>query len=257
MGISRAHSATALLESGRSERDVKEGIDLMLYAWVRGIKRPPQEKGERTTCDCGAILTAVMPVENVRHWRHKAGDCDPWSEAECEWHLGWKECFDLSCREIAMIDPTTGERHRADVLCSGGATPPTVLELQHSHISEEERVAREAFYMRAHRMFWLVHIHNEANFNGYSFGFSLDFHSRTMDLDGHTHGVMRWVGRSKQFIEKWKRAAAHVIFEFQGSVFYLASDTVSRRLGGPFKKGEFALCRLSRDDFIRAVGGAP
>jgi hypothetical protein len=84
--------------------------------------------------------------------------------------------------------------------------------------------------------------------DAYSFGFSLDFSSRTFQLDGYTYGAMRWIGRSKQFIEKWKRVAAHVFFEFQGNVFYLASESVSCRLGGPYKKGEFALCHLTRDD---------
>jgi hypothetical protein len=229
----------------------------MLYAWIDGVKRPPLRKGERTTCDCGGHLTAVVPVENVRHWRHKAGDCDPWSEPEGPWHLGWKERFELSCREITLVDLANGERHRADILCGAGTPQTTVLELQHSPISEKERAAREAFYMKTHRMFWLVHIHNEANFNGYSFGFSLDFTSRPYQIDGHTYAVMRWMGRSKQFIEKWKRANAHVFFEFQGTVYYLASESFSRRLGGPFKKGEFALCRLTRDDFLRAVHGVP
>ena len=55
----------------------------MLYAWVGDQKRAPSAKGERTTCrDCGGLLTAVIPVENTPHWRHKAGDCDPWSESE-------------------------------------------------------------------------------------------------------------------------------------------------------------------------------
>lgn len=229
----------------------------MLYAWVHGVKRPPLEKGERTTCNCGSQLLAVILVENVRHWRHEAGDCDPWSEPEGRWHLEWKERFDLSCREIALVDPMTSERHRADVLCGVGTPQATVLELQHSSISEKERGAREAFYMQAHRMFWLVHIHNDSNFNGYNFGYSLDFRSRTYQLDGYTYAVMHWMGRSKQFIEKWKRAAAHVFFDFEGNVFYLASEDVSRRLGGPFKKGEFALCQLVRDDFIRAVHNAP
>lgn len=101
----------------------------MLYAWVGDQKRAPAEKGERTTCrDCGGLLTAVMPVENTRHWRHKAGDCDPWSEPEGPWHLGWKELFDMSCREIALRDPTTGELHRADVLVGSGTPKATVLE---------------------------------------------------------------------------------------------------------------------------------
>jgi hypothetical protein len=45
-----------------------------------------------------------MPVENVNHWRRKAGDCDPWSEPEGPLHLGWKEQFDLTCREIGLVD---------------------------------------------------------------------------------------------------------------------------------------------------------
>lgn len=64
---------------------------------------------------------------------------------------------------------------------------------------------------------------------------------------------MRWMGRSVQFIEKWKRANAHVFFDFGGHILYLASDTVAQRLGGPFQRGEFALCKLTRDEFIRAV----
>lgn len=228
----------------------------MLYAWVDGVKRPPIAKGERTTCrDCGGELSSVMPVENVKHWRHKAGDCDPWSEPEGPWHLGWKEEFDLICREVSLTDPATGERHRADVLCGAGTPHATVLELQHSSISEDERAAREAFYCQAHRMFWLVHVHNETSFAGYNFGFSLDFKSRSHVVDGHTFAIMRWMGRSKQFIEKWKRATAHVFFDWNGHVFFLASDVLARRMTGgrPLPRGEFALCAMTREQFIRAV----
>jgi hypothetical protein len=162
----------------------------MLYAWVDDQKRAPFAKGERTTCrDCGGLLTAVMPVENTPHWRHKAGDCDPWSEPEGPWHLGWKELFDMACREIALRDPATGELHRADVLVGSGTPRATVLELQHSSISEDERNAREAFYRRGHRMFWLVHIHSESSFLGTYFGMSLDFKSRVVNLDGKEFAI--------------------------------------------------------------------
>jgi hypothetical protein len=226
----------------------------LLYAWIDGVKRPPAFKGEHTTCrDCGGVLTAVIPVENVRHWRHKAGDCDPWSEPEGEWHLGWKEKFDIACREIGLVDPKTGERHRADVLCGMGTNRATVLELQHSSISEDERNAREAFYRQAHRMFWLIHIHSETSFLAHNFGMSMDFQSRTHVLDGKKFAVMRWVGRSQQFIEKWKRAKAHVFFDWSGHIFYLASEEVSQRLGGPLKRGHFALCHLTSEEFLQAV----
>ncbi len=231
----------------------------MLYAWIDGVKRPPLAKGERTTCPgCGGLLTSVMPVENVNHWRHKAGDCDPWSEPEGPWHLGWKEQFDLNCREVGLVDGATGERHRADVLCGLGTPTSTVLELQHSSISEEERGAREAFYTCGHRMFWLVHVYStETSFTGHSFGFSLDFGSRPHQVDSHTFFIMRWMGRSKQFIEKWKRATAHVFFDFQGHIFFLAGDELARRINGgaPLRKGEFALCRAPRDQFVRSVQG--
>ncbi len=228
----------------------------MLYAWVGDQKRAPIAKGERTTCgDCGGLLTAVMPVENTPHWRHKAGDCDTWNEPEGPWHLGWKELFDISCREIGLRDPTTGELHRADVLVGSGTPVATVLELQHSSISEDERNAREAFYRLRHRMFWLVHIHSESSFLEAHFNMSLDFKTRVVNLDGKEFAIMRWMGPSMQFIEKWKRAAAHVFFNSGQYIFYLAGPSVVTRLGGPFPRGEFALCSLTRDEFLRAVRG--
>lgn len=228
----------------------------MLYAWAGDQKRAPVAKGERTTCrDCGGPLTAVMPVENTPHWRHKAGDCDPWSEPEGPWHLGWKKLFDMSCREIGLRDPVTRELHRADVLVGSGTSIATVLELQHSPISEDERNAREAFYRREHRMFWLVHIHNESSFLGTYFNMSLDFKSRVVNLDGKEFAIMRWMGPNKQFIEKWKRAGAHVFFNVGAHIFYLAGPSAASRLGGPFECGEFALCALTQEDFVYAVRG--
>ncbi len=102
-------------------------------------------------------------------------------------------------------------------------------------------------------MFWLVHIHNEASFAGYNFRFSLDFQSRLFNLNGKKFAAMRWAGRSQQFIEKWKRATAHVFFEYEGHIFYLASPKVTSQLGVQLKRGEFALSYLTRDEFIRSV----
>jgi hypothetical protein len=147
----------------------------------------------------------------------------------------------------------TGELHRADVLVGSGTSRATVLELQHSSISEDERNAREAFYRQGHRMFWLVHIHSESSFLGTYFSMSLDFGSRVVNLDGKEFAVMRWMGPNKQFIEKWKRASAHVFFNAGPYIFYLAGPGVASRLGGPFRRGEFALSQLTRDEFLRAV----
>ncbi|RZL35826.1 MAG: hypothetical protein EOP00_30025, partial [Pedobacter sp.] len=192
----------------------------MLYAWIDGIKRAPLKKGEKTICkDCGGILTSVIPSENIIHWRHKAGDCDKWSEAEGQWHLSWKEHFDVSTREICLTDEKSGERHRADILCSIGTSKATVLELQHSSISEEERISRELFYSQNNQMFWLVHIHNETAFNEFSFGSGLSLASE-VEYDGRKFLIASWAGRSNQFIEKWKRSNVHVFLDYQGYIFY-------------------------------------
>jgi hypothetical protein len=235
----------------------------MLYAWIDGMKRPPLAKGESTVCrDCGGLLSSVIPVENVRHWRHKAGDCDPWSEPEGPWHLAWKESFPENSREVSLNDQATGERHRADVLCNAGTAHASVLELQYSPISEEERTAREAFYRQGHRMYWLVHVHDgPSSFTGWNFKASLNWGARPIEIDGRRYAIMRWMGRSNQFIEKWKRAKGYVFFECETYIFFLAGDELTRRMNGglPLKRGEYALSRWSREDFIRSVqwdGGA-
>lgn len=224
----------------------------MLLAWVGGEKRGPVAKGERGRCpNCDSEVLAVIPVENVSHWRHRAGDCDPWSEPEGLWHLGWKDQFPVEAREISLTDRRTGERHRADICTQAGV----VLELQNSSISEEEIAAREAFYTQKHRMFWLVHMHNEGSFRGTHFLLSFDFNRRLIDFAGKRFSVMSWAGPSKQFIEKWKRSSTHVFFDCGGSIFYLATKKGCAPIIGQLKKGEFALCPLTIREFLDAVSG--
>ncbi|WP_313618977.1 hypothetical protein [Pantoea septica] len=228
----------------------------MIYAWIGGQKRQPLEKGEKTECrDCGGTLTAVLPVQNIHHWRHKAGDCDTWSEPEGPWHLQWKEFFSEGCREVTLRDAQTNELHRADILYGQGTDSETVLELQHSPISEEERISREKFYMQGRRMFWLVHLDTKSSSHGWTFEMSLDFKNKRAEYAKHTFGIMHWFGRSTQFIEKWKRSDAHVFFDFKDHIFYLANKRISEKLnnGAPLEKGEFAVCVLTRDKFIAAV----
>jgi len=225
----------------------------MLYAWVDGIKRAPLEKGEKTICrDCGGNLTSVIPAQNVKHWRHKARDCDNWSEPEGQWHLSWKEHFDFNFREICLIDEISGEKHRADILCNPETLNSTVLELQHSSISEEERISRESFYSRNNKMFWLIHIHSEAAFNEFSFESALSL-STEIEYAGRKFMIATWAGRSYQFIEKWKRSNVNVFFDWKGCIFYLADNKISNNLGGPFERGKFAVCNLTKLEFINAV----
>lgn len=226
----------------------------MFYAWIGGVYRQPVVTGERTACNCcGGELLAVVPHDNRAHWRHKAGDCDPWSEPEGEWHLTWKEKFPLHCREVPMIDHATQERHRADVFLQLPGCVGTTIELQHSAISEKERDAREVFYSARGRMFWLVHIHSETNFNAISFRLSLSRDS-PFQYGGSTFYSMSWYGRSKQFIEKWKRSRAHVYFNIGGHIFYLATMLACASVVQEQRKGQFALCQVTEQQFLQSAG---
>jgi hypothetical protein len=102
-------------------------------------------------------------------------------------------------------------------------------------------------------MFWLVHIHDERSFLGTYFSMSLGFVSKVIKLDGKEFAIMNWMGPNRQFIEKWKRATAHVFFNIGSCIFYLAGPGVAARLGAPLQRGEFALCALTCDEFLRAV----
>ena len=105
-------------------------------------------------------------------------------------------------------------------------------------------------------MFWLVHIDaSSTSSNGWNFHISLDFKSRNVKHDDHSFAIMQWFGRSTQFIEKWKRSNAYVFFDFKGHIFFLANKRLSEKLnnGIPLLKGEYALCLLTREEFIDAV----
>ena len=65
--------------------------------------------------------------------------------------------------------------------------------------------------------------------------------------------ICNWMSRSSQFIEKWKRSNVHVFFDCEGSIFYLANENISKKIGLTYKKGEFAVHQLTKSEFINAV----
>ncbi len=75
--------------------------------------------------------------------------CDHWWESETEWHRKWKSRFPAEWQEVVQIDPTTGEKHIADVKTETGL----VIEFQHSRITPDELQSRERFY---ENMIWVV-----------------------------------------------------------------------------------------------------
>jgi competence protein CoiA len=93
---------------------------------------------------CAAPVIPKCGELKVWHWAHRSGhDCDPWSESESAWHLGWKARFPPDRTEV-YLPP-----HRADIVAPNGR----VLELQHSPIAPHVIREREAFYRR---LVWIV-----------------------------------------------------------------------------------------------------
>jgi competence CoiA-like predicted nuclease len=227
----------------------------MISAMIDGKKRPPAQKGEQTICEgCGGVLSAVLPQFNAAHWRHKGGDCDPWSEPEGEWHRMWKSYFHPIHCEVFMRDPDSREIHRADVMCPGDGSRGVVLELQHSSISEEERSAREAFYSRGQRMFWLLDMHRTRSL-AFSFGQCLSFdEAKKESIGGRDFYHMEWIMRGTM-LDKWKQSQAHVFLNYEGNIFYLATNAACRALVSRQTKGQFSLAALTIRQFLTAVAG--
>jgi competence protein CoiA len=118
----------------------------MIYAKHETGQRIEPTPGAKAICPtCNEEVIAKCGSINRWHWSHRGDtDCDPWSEHEGPWHLGWKEYFAPSEREI-VIGP-----HRADIRTKAGR----VIELQHSPISAEDIREREEFYGPG--MVWVV-----------------------------------------------------------------------------------------------------
>lgn len=85
----------------------------------------------------------------IHHWAHyRTRDCDPWWENETPWHREWKNLFPIECREVSHT-AEDGEIHRADIKTSTGI----IIEVQHSTITDAERISREEFYQN---LVWIL-----------------------------------------------------------------------------------------------------
>ena len=106
--------------------------------------------GGRGNCPCcGAETIAKCGPRIMHHWaHHRIRDCDPWWENETAWHRQWKNKFPLECREVPHV-AEDGEIHRADVRTPTGI----VIEIQHSTMTDAERVSREEFYQN---LVWIL-----------------------------------------------------------------------------------------------------
>lgn len=114
----------------------------MQYALVAGVRREASVGIGGTCPACGSATVARCGTRKIHHWAHRAlKDCDQWWENETDWHRAWKNHYPAECREVVHFAPD-GEIHRSDIKTPGGI----YIEVQHSHLPEPERLAREAFY---------------------------------------------------------------------------------------------------------------
>lgn len=85
----------------------------------------------------------------MHHWAHCGRrNCDPWWENESEWHRAWKSCFPEDWCEVSHV-ASEGEVHRADIETPRGI----VVEIQHSAMTDAERLSREQFYRN---LVWVI-----------------------------------------------------------------------------------------------------
>lgn len=121
----------------------------MQYSIVENERVEAFPKGRGTCPICNAAMIAKCGKRLINHWAHdKRENCDPWWENETEWHRKWKNLFPFECREVTHI-ANDGEVHRADIK----TTTNIIIEIQHSSITDEERIAREEFYRN---LVWVI-----------------------------------------------------------------------------------------------------
>ncbi len=109
---------------------------------VAAERRQAFPGGQAFCPTCGSPMIAKCGPRLMHHWAHDGRrDCDPWWENETPWHREWKNLFPPNCREVSHVAPD-GEVHRADIKTPTGI----VVEVQHSSMTDAERISREEFY---------------------------------------------------------------------------------------------------------------
>lgn len=120
-----------------------------VYAWNC-------EKGKEYRCKyCDEIV--MLKRGNVRrpHFAHlKDTECKyDFENGMSEWHIRMQNFFPPENREYIFKDPVTGEKHIADVFIK---EKNTVIEFQHSRISDEEFFSRTKFHLdNGRRIAWI------------------------------------------------------------------------------------------------------
>ncbi len=121
----------------------------MQFALVEGVRREAFPSGRGVCPQCGRGSIAKCGPRIIHHWAHEGRrDCDSWWENETEWHRHWKSQFPKDWLEVSHVAPD-GEIHRADIKTPNGI----VIEVQHSAMTDAERLSREMFYQN---LVWVI-----------------------------------------------------------------------------------------------------
>ena len=214
----------------------------MEFALVDGERRTPTN-GARGVCQCcGAEMVAKCGRIKMWHWAHMPRtSCDPWWGGETEWHREWKGRFPEDWREVVHVDDQTGEKHIADVKTPSGL----VIEFQHSHLSYEEQVSREAFYQN---MIWVVDGDRDTNAPG---TFCVGFSSHPVNLCPVVHSVGWW--SQSRLLERWSDTTAPVYIDFGGTTLWRLHE-----FAGPHGPGYFSPTQgLARRGLVNAATRSP
>jgi hypothetical protein len=184
----------------------------MKYALVNGQKTEAQKGLRGTARCCDSEMIAVCGEEKMWHWRHESKSaCSYWKEEETPWHRAWKDKFNEEWQEAIHKDPTTGEKHSADIKTD----KDLVIEFQHSAINPDERRSREAFYKK---MVWVV--------DGTRLKYDYPrFSEGSRDLRGLIKIYFLSHFPDECFPKKWLTSSVPVFFDFQGATPTDPQDT--------------------------------
>ena len=105
---------------------------------------------------CGSELQIRDGKINIKHFAHKKGsECsslDGWHYDMSEWHYEWQNQFPIDTQEVVFKN--NNKIHRADVFINN-----TVLEFQHSPISQDEFNDRNNFYNNlGYKVIWIFDV---------------------------------------------------------------------------------------------------
>lgn len=156
------------------------------------------EKGSVCFCPvCNEELRLRKGGKNRPHFAHKQdSDCQYGKDQDykSEWHIRMQEYFPREACEVRFVDDETGEIHIADAFLEGSNT---VLEFQHSPISEQEFLSRTIFHLKnGRRIAWL--------FDESSTSKDSTFGRFRFDEDICLYGIpfYQWMRRPRQFLLK-------------------------------------------------------